>query len=208
MQLHGTSSFSPLPGTQPRPRGLFVDLWGSLLEPPADGFCKTFAEVEFTPGAVDALFRASRDGWKIYLIGNEDSVAHGKLPEPTWREIEGEIEDHLAAHGVRLTRNYTCIDDPQDGIEGRQADSVYRLPNTGAFYHAYHNDGVTLGLSWVLGDSTVELAAGWRAGCRTAALESGVGLSDGTFHVEPAMTGPNLAEALGAILRSSHSLLH
>lgn len=208
MQLHGTPPFSPLPGTQPRPRGLFVDLWGTLLAVPAEDFCRTYAEVEFTAGAVDALFRASRDGWNVYLIGNQDPVAHGKLPEPAWREIEGEIEDHLTAHGIRLTRNYTCIDDPANGVEGRQADSVYRLPNTGAFYHASHNDGVTLGLSWVLGDSTIELAAGWRAGCRTAAMETGEAAADGTFHVEPTLTGANLAEVLGAILRSSHSLLH
>ncbi len=72
------SPFSPIPGSGPPVRGLFIDRWGTLLEQP-DEPVDRFDKVEFTPGAVDALFHASQQSWNIYLIGNEDAVAFGAL---------------------------------------------------------------------------------------------------------------------------------
>ena len=191
--------FAPLPGTTPRPRGLFVDRWGTLLEMPERGYAIEPGEVRFFPGVLSALFRATRAGWKIYLLGNEDAVAHGKLALDAWRAVEAHILGTLAAGGVGVTRHYACIDHPE-GIEGRRNDSVYLLPNTGAFYHAAHEDGVELGKSWVIGDSTLELVAGWRSGVRVAGVRTGLALSDRTFGVDPEMWSTSLTEALDSLL--------
>ena len=76
--------------TREKPRGLFIDRWGTLLALPRSGFAKRPSEVEFLPGALDALFQAGRLGWKIYLIGNEDAVAFGDQTQAAWEKIEAD----------------------------------------------------------------------------------------------------------------------
>ena len=188
------SPYSPIPGAGPPTRGLFVDRWGTLLVKP-QGIVETFEQVEFVPGAIDALFHASQAHWNIYLIGNEEDVAFGRLPLESWKAIESGMLEHLRAHGVPVKRMYACTDHPE-GQKPHNQDSVFLLPNTGALYHAAQMDGVELRESWVIGDGTLELAAGWRAGCRIARVETGQPLGEGELQVEPDLVEPDLPRLL------------
>ena len=190
---------SPLPGTQPKPRGLFVDRWGTLLAEPRRSPCNRFEDAEPIDGAVDALFRARSAGWSIYLIGNEEDVAHGRQSDRDWKRFEEGLLDHMKRHGAHVDRNYACLDHPE-GKGDHARPSVFCLPNTGFFYHAAQMDHIELEQSWVLGDSTLELVAGARAGCRTAAVRTGLALSDRGYHVEPHLIGADLAEVVAELL--------
>lgn len=189
-----------LPGTTPPVRGLFIDRWGTLLELPKKGFEARFENASFTPGAIDLLFRAHQAGWKLYLLGNEDSVARGQIKLTTWETFEAQLLAHLASLGAPIERCYACVDHPQHGASERQRDSVFLLPNTGAMYHAKQHDGVRLDQSWVIGDSTLELAAGWRAGCHTAGVRTGLASADGELSIDPEFISEDLASALAEIL--------
>jgi D-glycero-D-manno-heptose 1,7-bisphosphate phosphatase len=189
-----------LPGTCPPKRALFIDRWGTLLELPKKGFEARFENAEFTPDAVDLLFRAHQADWKIYLIGNEDAVARGKLADSSWEKFEQELIAHLGSFGVPIERNYACLDHPVHGKGAHQRDSVFLLPNTGPMYHAKQHDGIVLEESWVIGDSSLELAAGWRAGCRTAGVRSGLESDDGALEIDPGFYGENLSAVLEEIL--------
>ena len=194
-----------LPGTIPLPRALFVDRWGTLLETPEAGYASDPDQVRCRPGALQSLFQASKAGWKIYLLGNEDAVAQGKLPEAAWQAVEERFLDDLARAGVLVARQYACLTH-RDAKDGPQADSVYLLPNTGAFYHAAHTDGIQLVKSWVIGDSTLELVAGWRSGCRLAGVATGLGVGDGTYQVDPDLMCRDLSEVIAGLLAESISL--
>ena len=178
---------------------MFIDRWGTLLLPPPEGFAREPGQLVFVDGVTEALFRASRAGWRLYLLGNEDSVWTGKLEPEAWERVEASLLERLSGAGISIARNYACLDHPE-GIPGHQKDSVYLLPNTGAFYHAHHTDGVELKRSWVIGDSTLELVAGWRSGCRLAGVRTGQGLADGGFHVDPAVVCRDLPELVGTLL--------
>ncbi len=206
MQPRDPSPYEPIPGTTPNPRALFIDRWGTLLVAPERGHAQSFQEVEFTPGAVDALFRACQAGWRVYLIGNEDAVAHGHVRLEAWRAMEAALQAHLAEHGARIDRSYVCLDDPEHGVKGQRRDSVYRLPNTGAFYHALHNDRVELRKSWVIGDSSLELVAGWRAGVRQAGVRTGQAVADGRYDVTPDLLASDLTSALLELLELENAL--
>ena len=192
--------YAPIPGTTPAPRALFVDRWGTLLEIPERGYAESEDEVRFLPGALASLFRAGRAGWKIYLLGNEDAVAQGKLSPEAWAGVEGRILSELRGAGVLLARQYACTTRP-DGIPGRVGDSVFMLPNTGAFYHAVHEDGIDLPRSWVIGDSTLELVAGWRSGCRLAGVRTGLAVRDAGFLVDPELMAEDLTEVIDVLLQ-------
>jgi D-glycero-D-manno-heptose 1,7-bisphosphate phosphatase len=189
-----------LPGTEPPLRGLFVDRWGTLLELPS-GPPRRFADARFVAGAVDALHRAQSAGWSIYLVGNEDQVAHGEQSDNEWIGFEGELLAALKARGVRPTRFYACLDHP-NGRGAHRRPSVFRLPDTGLFYHALQADGVQLAQSWVVGDSTLEIAAGQRAGCRTAAVRTGVALADRELAIEPEVVFDDLAQLVDVLVRA------
>ena len=199
------SPYPPLEGTVPAPRALFIDRWGTLLEAPEGGFARAPSELRFHKGALDALFRASRAGWTLYLLGNEDAVAFGKLSLEAWRAIEKKMLADLASAGVPIAANYACLDHPE-GVAGRRNDSVYLLPNTGVFYHALHGHGIELAKSWVIGDSTLELVAGWRAGCRMAGVRTGLGLRDRTFEVDPDVVASDLRAVVLELLERCEAL--
>lgn len=192
----------PLPGTTPRPRALFVDRWGTLLGANMESPSTPVMPEHFTPRAVEALFRASQDGWTIYLIGNEDAVARGSVTDAEWKGFERELLTFLAGYGVRVQRCYACLDDPEHGAGRHKRDSVYMLPNTGAMYHAMQHDGVELDRSWVIGDGALELVAGWRAGCRLAIVGGRERLAESELLVEPELETPDLATAIALVLRS------
>ena len=189
----------PLEGTDGPRRALFVKRWGTLLTMPESGLSAFHPDL-LVPGATEALFRASQAGWWIYLLGNEDAVARGSLDQETWEQFESELLDHLTRHGVRIMRSYSCTDDPKRGIPGHCKESVYRLPNTGAMYHAHQAEGVELRSSWVLGDETLELAAGWRAGCLTAGVvREGEDIS-GPLEIDVAFVACDLASAIETLV--------
>ena len=199
---------APLPGTEAPKKALFIDRWGTLLELPPRGHRARFADAEFTDRALDSLFRASQAGWAIYLIGNEDAVARGRISEHTWETFERDLLEAMAAAGVSVARNYACLEHPVHGKGVRMKDSVFLLPNTGAMYHSMQHDGIHLGGSWVIGDSTIELAAGWRAGCRTAGVRTGLATEDGVLEIDPEFVADDLTEVLAQILRLSQVARH
>jgi len=191
--------FEPLPGTEPPLRGLFVDRWGTLLELPGGRANPRFADARFTPGALDALFRAQQAGWSVYLIGNEDAVARGRWAQAAWEEFESALLAHLSSRGIDVVRNYACLDHPE-GKGTHRRNSVFLLPDTGLYFHAAQVDGVVLSESWTVGDSTLELVAGGRAGCKVASVATGLALSDRTLDVEPDVGCCDLAEAVRVLL--------
>ena len=159
------------------------------------------------PDAIEGLFRAGQEDWHIYLLGNEPAVAHGSASEEDWLGFQAQLEAFLAGHGVPIRRVYACLDDPL-GKPPHDKDSVFLLPNTGAFYHAAQTDGISLPDSWVIGDGALELVGGWRAGLHTMGVQTGEGCSPHELEVEPEEMSTNLRLAVESILtrkRVAHS---
>jgi len=191
----------PIPGAEQPKRALFIDRFGTLVESPgAPGF-RDFSPEHVPSAALDSLFRLSHNGWSVYLIGNEDAVANGKVDDATWSEFERNLLAHLEQHGVEIKRNYACLDD----VAGKGAHkklSVFRLPDTGIFFHASQFDGIELRHSYVIGDSTLEIAAGARAGCKTIGVRTGFGCRDESLAVSPDILVNDVVAALDLFLRS------
>jgi D-glycero-D-manno-heptose 1,7-bisphosphate phosphatase len=194
----------PIPGTEPIRRALFIKRWGTLLERPGHGFAP-FPECRFAPGALDALFRLGGAGWNLYLVGNEDEVAQGRVLDGEWEAFEQGLNEHLHKLGIPIRRNYVCLDDPANGAGAHRRSSVFRLPDTGLFFHAQQQDNVSLRHSLLVGDSTADLAAGTRAGCRTIGVRTGRACADAQFHVEPDIWTRDLGEALTLVRGSQLS---
>lgn len=171
MEFRDLFAAAPLPGTEPPIAALFVERWGVLLKRPEAGYLPQLDGSDFVPGAIEALLRAHEAGWLIYLMGNESAVAHGRQSDSAWKRFESELIERLERSGIHITRNYACLDDPE-GKPPHEKESVFFLPNTGSLYHAAQHDSVRLPESWVVSDEINTLAAGWRAGCRLARIQT------------------------------------
>ncbi len=182
----------------PPPRGVFVDVLGTIVQPLENGNFPKIEDAVFYEGVLDGLFKVTQADWNLYLVGNIDSVAFGRQSAEEWKEFSDGLHAHLRRQGIKLKRDYCCIDHPE-GVEGQNNDSVYLLPGTGAMHHAAQADAVNLSVCWVIGDSSVELVAGWRADCRLVAVQTGEGVRDGAFHVEPDLVSRTAAGALREI---------
>lgn len=190
-----------LPGTGFPPRGVFVGRAGALLSSALRTSVPKIEPALFSAGATDALFRTVQSGLRVYLIGNEDGVANGKISDAAWARFEASLLEHLRGLGIPITRSYACLEHPQGKAEHKR-DSVFLFPNTGALYHAAQEDGIELGESWLISRDVLELAAGWRAGLRTVRLcDSERGEEE--LRVEASLTASDLARALRQIVATS-----
>lgn len=191
----------PIPGAEQPTRGLFIDRFGTLLESPGAAGFRDFDPAHIQNAAIDTLFRLSRNGWNVYLVGNEDAVAMGKVSDEQWLRFESELLAHVARRGVAVARNYACLDD----VTGKGAHkklSVFRFPDTGVFFHAQQVDGIELRHSYLIGDSTLEVAAASRAGLKTIGVRTGFGCRDESLAVAPDVLVDDVVAALGLFLRN------
>ncbi len=193
---------TPIPGTGPQARGLFVSRASGLFEKAQRGRALRFDPAHFSKGALAALFSAGQSGWRIYLVGNEESVAHGRTSVAVWERFETGLMGYLKSHGIPVVRHYACLEHPQ-GTGEHKRDSVFLFPNTGALYHAAQEDGILLSESWLVSGDALELAAGWRAGCRTAALDLAPKLRSGRIEVESSTRTQSLSVVLREIIATS-----
>ena len=56
-----------------------------------------------------------------------------------------------------------------------------------------------------MGDSSLELVAGWRASCRLAGVRTGLAVQDGQFPVDPEIFTDDLASALSEVASGEHA---
>ena len=143
---------------------------------------------------------ATQAGWRLYLVGNEPDVARGRVSDTAWESFQTDLHAHLAGLGIRVKRDYVCLDHPQTGKGKHKRESVYRFPNTGALYHAVQEDGTDLRSSWMISDDVLELASASRAGVRTLSIGCATRVVEGPIEVECDQNTASLAEALSVVL--------
>ena len=189
---------APLPGTGAPARGLFLARSGVLFERAARDQAR-FDQERLSEALLPLLFRATQSGWTLYLVGNEEGVARGRISELQWERFELECLAFLKAQGIVVKKCYASLDSPE-GKGKHRRDSVFRFPNTGVFYHAAQEDGIELAESWMISSDLHELAAGWRAGLRLAAVAFERPDADSDLRVEPGLSAATPRAALVEIL--------
>jgi len=199
MIAHGLPPIPPLPGPGRPLRGLFIGRTGALLSRPVDRPSAALPKQACSAEALRMLFRAGQHGWNLYLIGNEESVARGRTTDAAWERFEANLLATLRGQGIPVVRHYACLDHPR-GKGRHRRDSVFRFPNTGALFHAAQEDGIELRESWVVADDVHELAAGWRAGCRTARVGPRVARGDEDLEIDPDLVAADLPRALAELM--------
>jgi histidinol-phosphate phosphatase family protein len=118
--------------------------------------------------------------------------------------IHAKLETALGVKGAYLDAIYYCPHHPDRGFVGEIAELKRhcdcRKPGTQMISEAARSLNIDLDQSWMVGDSTADIAMAERAGLRSILVATGEGGLDGKWPAEPTLRAANLMEAVNSIL--------
>ncbi len=150
---------TPEPGPRALVKTVFIDRDGVINRKRDDDYVKSWAEFEFLPKAKEALGLLSRSGYRVIIVTNQRGIARGLMTAADLSDIHRRMQDELADAGALITAIYHC---PHDSGE-----CTCRKPETGLFLQAQRDfPDVDFSRSILIGDSSSDMQAGDRLGCR------------------------------------------
>ena len=141
-------------------KAVFMDKDGTLVENVP--YNADPARIRLASGAVDAVRRLARQGYRIFIVSNQPGIGLGFFgPE----QLKG-VERRLRSLLPEVEELYYCPHAPCEGC-------ACRKPACGMLLQAARDHGIELSSSWMVGDILDDIEAGRRAGCRTVLVDNG-----------------------------------
>lgn len=185
-------------------RAIFLDRDDTLIEDP--GYISSPEQVKLLDGVAEALIELKALGYKLVVVTNQSAVARGIVTEKVLGEIHNHLKQLLSEKGAFLDEIYYCPFHPEGVVAKYRKESKLRKPNPGMLLKASKEMDVDLKMSWCIGNSSRDIEAGLKAGCKTI-------LVDPPSHqqrIEPLQPRPdckavNLKEAVNIIKKYHRS---
>ncbi len=140
-----------------------------MIEDP--GYINHPDEVKLLDGAAESLIEFGAMGYKTVIVSNQSGVARGMVTEKVLGEIHNRLKQLLAEKGAFLDKIYYCPYHPDGVIAKYRKESDWRKPNPGMLLVASDQMDIDLNQSWAIGNSSKDIEAGFRAGCKTILIE-------------------------------------
>jgi D,D-heptose 1,7-bisphosphate phosphatase len=150
-------------------KAIFLDRDETLIEDP--GYINSPDQVKLLDGAAEALTELAGMGYKLIVVSNQSAVARGIVSEEVLDEIHNRLKQLLAENGAYLDQIYYCPCHPDGVIAKYRKESDWRKPSPGMLLTAANEMDIDLSQSWIIGNSTCDVEAGLRAGCKTVLIE-------------------------------------
>ncbi len=145
-----------------RQPALFLDRDGVIIEN-RDNYVLSWADVDFLPGALEALASLRDAPWRIVIVTNQSPIGRGLVARETIDAINERIIAQIEAAGGRIDAAYICPHAPEDGCDCRK-------PQPGMLQQAAADLDIDLGQSIMVGDALTDVGAGQCAGVAEAVL--------------------------------------
>jgi len=118
-------------------------------------------EVEWLPGARDAIGLLRDAGYRVIVVTNQPDVRMGLQPQEVVEAIHRRLREVVAVDDIRV-----CYHIDEDGC-------LCRKPKPGMLVDAAREWGVDLTESVMVGDRWRDIEAGKAAGCKTVLIWGG-----------------------------------
>jgi D-glycero-D-manno-heptose 1,7-bisphosphate phosphatase len=142
------------------------------------------------PGAAEGISLLKQAGFHVIVVSNQRCVARGLITPGDLESIHRRMCDALAAAGATIDGVYYC---PHE----KEPPCGCRKPAPGMLLKAAGERHTDLKISWMIGDSDIDIEAGKNAGCRTARLLNAGEAANGNADV----IASSLLEAVRQILQ-------
>lgn len=185
-----------------RQRAVFVDRDGTLnLQ---RGHIARPMDLELIEGAGEAVHRLNEAEYRVVLITNQPVLARGEADEFDLARIHARLESELGRSGAYLDAIYYCPHHPHSGYPGEVAhlkrECDCRKPAIGMALAAAKELNIDLDQSWMVGDSTADIAMAAAAGLRSILVETGEGGQDGKYEAAPDFRASSIVEAVNQLI--------
>ena len=187
-------------------RAVFFDRDGTLVVDPSPRYDPE--SLTLLPGAAAAVAAINRAGLLAVLVTNQPAVAKNQCDFATVRAMHHRLEFLLGERGACLDAIHFCPHHPESGHTGE--NPAYKIacscrkPAPGMVFAAACELGIDLKGSWMVGDTTVDVATGKNAGLHTALVRSGRAGNDRSHHeATPDMTCDDALQAVDKIMSIS-----
>jgi len=145
-------------------RAVFFDRDGTLMEEVK--YCCDPADVHVYPGVTGALRKLKAAGFAVIVITNQAGIGRGYFTEAQYLAVQEEFQRQVGEGLIDAT--YYCADPP--GVP-----SSRRKPEPGMVLEAAAEHSLDLAQSFFIGDKSVDVECGRRAGTRTIQVLTGYG---------------------------------
>jgi len=150
----------------------------------------------FEKGALEGLKLLHEAGWLLVVITNQGGIEAGYISAELLNRVHERMMETITHAGAEITDIRYCP-------HLHTSDCSCRKPLPYMIQKAAETHSIDLASSWMIGDMTVDILAGQRAGCSTVLLRTGFGGEDGYYEAEPDYTAENLLEAAKLVEKKS-----
>lgn len=156
-------------------RAVFLDRDGTVNV--EKDYLYRFEDLEFVPGAEEAIRRLNESGYFVVVVTNQSGVARGYYTEEDVENLHNQIAGRLAASGARVDAWYYCPHHPA-GKGSYSLPCQCRKPLPGMLLEAAARYDINLAESVMIGDKRIDVEAAIAAGCRPILVRSGYGRAE------------------------------
>lgn len=186
-------------------RAVFVDRDGTLNH--LRGHISRAEDLELVAGAATAIQRLNEAEFRVVVVTNQPVLARGEANVAELARIHARLESELGREGAYLDGIYYCPHHPDKGFAGEVVELKRvcdcRKPAIGMAKAAARDLNIDFSRSWVIGDSTADIAMAKAAGMRSILVATGEGGRDGKYSAEPDFAAPSILEAVNQLISFS-----
>lgn len=151
---------------------VFLDRDGVLnRKPPRAEYVRQPSELEWLPGALDALRELNEAGFRVLVISNQAGIARGAMSEDDLAAVHRKLVGDAEAAGGKIEQIYHCPHGWDDGCDCRK-------PSPGMLFRAQREHDLDLSRIAFIGDDERDAQAAVAAGCRPVLLSEHCSLGD------------------------------
>jgi D-glycero-D-manno-heptose 1,7-bisphosphate phosphatase len=132
----------------------------------------TVEQVRLVPGAAAAAASLAHAGYALICVSNQPAAAKGTVSVRQLLAVHARVIDLLASDGVTLAASRICLHHEHGVVPGLGGPCDCRKPAPGMLLDAAASLELDLGISWMVGDTDADIAAGRAAGCRTVLIRN------------------------------------
>ena len=153
-------------------KAVFLDRDGTINK--TNGFLTDINDFELIEGAAEAIKKINKSGYLAVVVTNQPVIARGDCSFEQLQEIHNKMETLLGKKGAFIDGLFLCPHHTDKGFEGERIeyklDCECRKPKAGLFIQAQEALNIDLSLSYMVGDSAIDIKAAENAGCKKALL--------------------------------------
>ena len=191
-----------------RQKCIFLDRDGTLNR--YIGLLRKPEELELIPGAAEAIRLINESEYLAIVITNQPVIARGEVSFEELDLINARLETELGSKGAYLDDLFFCPHHPDSGFEGEikelKFDCCCRKPETGMLMAAAEKYNIDLSASYMIGDMTMDICCGQRAGTHTVLLGTGKAGKDVHYECRPDLKSADILEAVKSIMDRTQDL--